>query len=251
MNKKKVVKTIISIFLVAVIIFSLYNLIVIIKDYINISNADEYLQSEFIISDDSDENVQNKDKSKNRGGLKINWSKLIKCNSDVIAWIYIPDTHINYPILQGDFNEEYLSRDIHKNYLKSGSIFADSSNKRPFVDFNTIIYGHNLMNSSMFSDLEKYSKLTFADAHPNVYIYTPDGKCSEYKVFSFYKVNAADDKVYNTDVDNKTEYVKSAKEHSNIESDIDESKISNIITLSTCTNIDYDERYVLHAVKTQ
>lgn len=253
MSKKRIVKIIISIFLVAVIVYCLFNILSIVKEYIDVSKADKYLRSEFIISEISDTNDKNTSDSNLNNGkksnrLKINWEKLMKTNSDVIGWIDIPDTNISYPILKGKSNEEYLNLDINKKYIKSGSIFVDSDNKKPFIDFNTIIYGHNLLNSSMFSDLEKYNKTKFADSHPIVYIYTPDGECLEYKVFSFHKANSMDAEIYITDVKDKAKYINTAKKENILKTDIDESKISRLITMSTCTNAYYEERYVLHAV---
>lgn len=239
MKKKKVIRCIISVCLVAVIVFSLYNLFIIGNEYAEISEADKAIQSEYVSNDSEDEDS---------GGFTVNWQELLKRNSDVIAWLYIPDTGISYPLLQGNTNDQYLRRDIDKKYSKAGCVFVDCNNYNPFIDFNTVIYGHNLANSSMFSNLKKYSNQSYADEHPIIYIYFPDDTCLEYKVFSFHKVNALSTDVYNTFVADEGAFINTMKAGSKIKTNADENDILSVITLSTCTNVDKEERYVLHAV---
>ncbi len=240
MGKKRVIISVIIIILAAIFAFSLYNILKILEEYKAVEKEDEYLQTEFIQGKE--------DKTEENYRIKINWKKLLKINSDVIAWIDIPNTNISYPILKGETNQEYLYLDIHRNYIRSGSIFVESIQKNPFVDFNTIIYGHNLKNGSMFSDLEKYNNAKFAKNHPIVYIYTPDGRCREYQVFSLQKTNTSDTDIYQVDVEDKEEYINISQRDSLIQTKIDETKITSMLTLSTCTNAFYEERYVLHAV---
>ena len=183
------------------------------------------------------------------GAFNIDWEKLKTLNPDVVAWIDIPGTKISYPVLQGKDNNEYLRRDIEHKYSRAGCIFIDSENEHPFEDYNTIIYGHNLQSSSiMFSNLKKFSKTSYAEAHPIVYIYLPDETCLEYKVFSFHKVKADNSEIYCTDVSNIASFLRAVQKHNQLNPDIDENGIKSVITLSTCTNADQNERYVLHAV---
>ena len=72
------------------------------------------------------------------------------------------------------------SSDIDHNELSAGSIFIASENEDPFNDFNTVIYGHNMKNGSMFNNIKSYTDQSFADEHPYVYIYLPDGTCLLY-----------------------------------------------------------------------
>lgn len=240
MSKKRIVIIGIIIVLIGVMAFSLYNILKILKEYRDVEKEDERLRTEFISTEKSDEEDEYR--------IKIKWKKLLEANPDVIAWVDIPDTHISYPILKGETNDEYLYLDINRNYLKSGSIFVESTQKNPFVDFNTIVYGHNLRNGSMFSDLEKYTNTKFAKKHPIVYIYTPDDNCLEYQVFSLQRTTSYNSDIYQIDIEDEEEYIDIAQRDSLIQTKIDETKISSILTLSTCTNAYYEERYVLHAV---
>lgn len=178
--------------------------------------------------------------------ISINWCELQKINKDIIAWIRIPDTNINYPIVQGTSNTEYLHQNIYKKYSKGGSIFVDSYIKNPFSNFNTIVYGHNLNNGSMFSYIKKYKNEEYAKEHNVIYIYFPDGRIQQYKVFAFGEVDADNYDIYNVSVDNLQEYYEVIKGYNTYDiNDYDSTK--PILTLSTCTNKNKNKRYVLHA----
>ena len=181
--------------------------------------------------------------------FNIDWKKLKEFNPDVVAWICIPDTNISYPVLQGKDNDEYLRHDINHKYSKAGCIFIESSNANPFEDYNTVIYGHNLQSSGMmFSDLKRFSKAAYAEKHPTIYIYLPDNTCLEYTVISFHKVDADNAEIYCTDVSDTASFLQAVNKNNRLNPDIDENKIESVITLSTCTNANQNERFVLHAV---
>ena len=82
--------------------------------------------------------------------FSVDWESLLNINSEIVAWIRIPNTNVNYPIVQSDNNNQYLRRNIYGNYSYGGCIFVDSAIESPFNTGNTIIYGHNLNNGSMF-----------------------------------------------------------------------------------------------------
>lgn len=183
-----------------------------------------------------------------QSSLNIDWNGLKSLNPDVIAWIDIPGTEISYPILQSRDNNEYLRLNIYRKPSKAGCIFTDSRNKTPFKDFSTVIHGHNLQNRSiMFSNLKKYRNKAFAEEHKAVYIYLPDGSCLEYTVFAFLKVNIHDTFVYSTDISDTFSFLNSVAENNLLNTDTDLSLISSVITLSTCTNKNPDERFVVLA----
>ncbi len=208
------------------------------------------VQSEYLKAENTYRNIQTDFTEDNNGTDEFNpdWKKIKALNPDIVAWINIPDTKISYPVLQGKDNNEYLRHDINHKYSKAGCIFIDSSNIKPFEDYNTIIYGHNLQSSGiMFSTLKKFSKAAYAEAHPTIYVCLPDGTCLEYEVFSFHKINADNVKIYCTDILDTGSFLQAVNENNRLNPDVDENRIKSVITLSTCTNADQNERFVLHA----
>ena len=106
--------------------------------------------------------------------ISVDFDLLIEKNSDVMAWVYCPDTPVNYPVVRGTDNDYYLNRLLDGTVNKSGSIFADCRNRVDFTDPHTIIYGHNMKDLSMFGSVNKYAKQAYYDQHPVWYINTPE-----------------------------------------------------------------------------
>lgn len=122
---------------------------------------------------------------KGNSALKVNIAKLKETNPDVIAWIYIEDTPVSYPIVRGSDNKYYLKHTYNKKSSAFGSIFADHRNSADFSDANTLIYGHNTKNGSMFGSLKKYKKEAYLKKHPNIYIICED-RTLKYRIFSVF-----------------------------------------------------------------
>ncbi len=182
-------------------------------------------------------------------------ASLRKINPDVIGWIEIPGTVINYPVVQTTDNDYYLDHSINGTYLKSGSIFVDYQNGSKWGDPNTIIYGHNMASGEMFAQLAKYKGGTFFRANPYIYVQTDEG-IYVYTIFSAYETN-----IYNpytrmkfSSENDFVEWAKTAlssslKKHYNKTFEFD--RYDKIITLSTCTNgFGEDGRLAVHAVLT-
>ena len=108
-------------------------------------------------------------------GPAIDFDELKKINDDCVAWIYIEDTDINYPIVQGSDNSYYLKHLIDGKWNSSGSIFMDSRVSADISDRHSIIYGHHMKNGTMFSGLTKYKEQEYFDAHPEGWLITPEG----------------------------------------------------------------------------
>lgn len=244
-NKKRTVGALTkasAIILLLIFSFGIFYLISAQREYLKAAKTAKTVQTEFT-DEDSDANDCSE-----QNELHIDWIGLKNLNPDVIAWIDIPGTEISCPILQSRDNSKYLRLNIYRKPSKTGSIFTDSRNKTPFADFNTIIHGHNLQNRSiMFSNLKKYRNKAFAEEHKAVYIYLPDGSCLEYTVFAFLKVNINNTFVYSTDISDKSSFLNSTSENNLLNTDTDLSLISSVITLSTCTNKNPDERFVVLA----
>jgi len=117
--------------------------------------------------------------------LTINWEELQSRNEDVVAWVYLPGTRVNHPILEGMDNYEYLHLDINREQSNAGSIFLEENNSSTFEDLNTIIYGHNMLDRTMFSDIDSMARGNIGvDEAPYVHIYLPNGTVNIYRIVS-------------------------------------------------------------------
>ena len=180
----------------------------------------------------------------------LDLSALRAVNSDVIGWIIIPDTMVSYPLVQGSDNQYYLNH-TWKNVQRSvGSIFMEYRNIAGFSDFNTIIYGHRMSDSSMFHTLLSYSRESFYQSHPVVYI-AGDGVCRRYRIFSSYEASV-DGMTYTLGFrgnEDRQEFINYCLTQSAIYTGVAPSADGQILTLSTCTNAgSTDSRWVVHAV---
>ncbi len=111
-------------------------------------------------------------------------------NPDIYSWIYIPDTNVNYPVAQSEEEDNfYLDHDVYKNYSFPGTIYTQSCNSLSYNDRVTVLYGHNMLNGSMFATLYNFSDKTFFDEHPYFYIYTADRKLT-YEVVSAFEYDS-------------------------------------------------------------
>ena len=159
----------------------------------------------------------------------INWDRLYEINKDIIGWIKIENTNINYPILKDNENLKYLKHS-YNGTNNNGSIFT--LNVDPFNDENTVIYGHNMRNGTMFSELSKYMNKNFFDEHSTILIYTRNQNYKE-TIFSCYSVgvNQEEKNIEALEFKDEIEYYKNISKYkiNNVEN------IKKIIKLSTCS----------------
>ena len=129
------------------------------------------------------------DESGQAAPIVVDFDKLCRENEDVTGWIYCEGTPIDYPVMHGDDNDYYLHHAYDGAYSVSGSIFTDSGNREGFVDSNTIIYGHNMNDGSMFACLTKWSDQKYYKKHPVIWLLTPE---RDYRIdlFSGYTTSA-------------------------------------------------------------
>ena len=178
----------------------------------------------------------------------IDFNALQAENPDICGWIYQKNTMINYPIVQGTDNEQYLHRDIYGKSSVSGSIFMDFRNRNDFNDFHTIIYGHHMNDGSMFKSLRGYTKKeNYYTDHKKFELITPEKKY-HLQVFSAY-ITPATSSAYTyqfRDDTEKMEFINNALKQSQIKTDdVHVSLDDKVITLSTCA-YDYEQaRYVV------
>lgn len=177
---------------------------------------------------------------------------LKETNEDVLGWLYIPDTNISYPLMESEDNQDYLRTAWNGTKNTAGSIFLECKNSRDFSDFNSLIYGHNMGNDTMFSELVAYGDEGFAKDHDSVYIVLPD-RILEYQVFSAYTAAVTSDtyRLYFEDEERKQESIQYYLEQAMWEREMEPTGEDRILTLSTCTGaglVDYNYRWVVQAV---
>ena len=118
--------------------------------------------------------VDDETESGGREWPAVDFASLQEINPDIVGWIYIERTEINYPVVQGNDNQYYLKHLFSGEWNGSGCIFLDSRNRADFSDRHSIIYGHHMKNGSMFSGLTEYKKQEFYDSHSVALLLTPD-----------------------------------------------------------------------------
>ena len=177
-----------------------------------------------------------------------NFSALQEINPDVIAWISIPGTRIDYPVVQGTDNSYYLTHLVTGEWNSSGSIFLDFQAAPDFSNPYSIIYGHNMLNGSMFSDLMDYKRQDFYDAHTKGVLETPGGSWEIY-FFSGFVADRDNDVWSTTLVENDfSSWVEQMTKQSCFQSNCIPLKVERILALSTCS-YEYDNaRFILLGV---
>ena len=179
--------------------------------------------------------------------IKVDFKELKKVNPDVTGWIYCPDTVINYPVLHGETNDDYLHHSYDKSYNVSGSIFVEETNRRDFVDVNNILYGHHMGDKSMFATLDRWQEQSYLDEHPYMWLLTPE---QDYRIalFSAYTISAYSD-TYQVFPDRSPafeQYLQNAEGLSAVKADVEVSPDSKYVLLSTCAYVFENARSVIH-----
>ena len=167
----------------------------------------------------------------------IDFDSLQEINPDVIGWLEMEavDT-INYPIVQGEDNDYYLHRTFQGTDNFAGSIFMDYMNKSNFGQRNTIIYGHNMKNGSMFGSLKDYRDQEVYNKSPYFWIYTPT-RIYKYEIFSCAEVDKFGQNYQITfqDKEDFQEFIYHAQDQSLYDTGVDVDYTDTVVTLSTCT----------------
>lgn len=160
---------------------------------------------------------------------------------DAVAWIMQEGTVINYPVVQGDDNDYYLRRLYDGTINGAGCLFVDYQNSPDFSDKNSIIYGHNMQDGSMFASLKNYSEQEYYDNHPTVLLIIPEHSF-RVEIFAAFTAAPAEHGTADspwitcwTEVVDYEAWLEKMLERSAIESDVIPDSSDNVLTLSTCT----------------
>ena len=176
----------------------------------------------------------------------IDFDALREINPDVIGWLYYEDTVIDYPVVQGENNEVYLSMLFDRTWGGCGTLFADCITEAPFKQFNTIVYGHHMKDGTMFACLKELRDPEYCKKHPKLELSTPEGRF-DLEIWAFLN-ETADSKIYTTNIEgeeNKQAYLDLTENLADYTTDVNVTTEDRLVMLSTCAYEFEDARYII------
>lgn len=175
---------------------------------------------------------------------EASFEELLALNPDVTGWLTIDGTHIDYPVVQGENDMEYINKDVYGNFALSGAIFLSSLNRRDFSDSYNLVYGHHMDHGAMFGDVIHLLEERYFQDHEKGMLYLPD-RVYEITLFACMETDAYDRKIYDVEHiaaegnDEITEYISQKALQKR------EAAGEKLIALSTCKQAESDERVIL------
>lgn len=232
-----------------IFIFAAGKLIEIYLEYKKGNHTYEELM-EYVQEPEADEHGKNDPDPEDESGftfLQVDFEEIKAQNPDVAAWIQIPALSVSYPVVQGKDNSYYLHHMFDGQENKNGSIFIDYHNQPDFTDSNTIIYGHNMKNGSMFGTLDQYQEKELFRQYPCFYIYLPDG-ILEYRIVSCYagKTGSVGYTYRFPKQEDFQDFLEKIISYAAYDTGTEVMDTDHIVTLSTCVNSDRNYRYLVH-----
>ena len=179
------------------------------------------------------------------------FEELQKINPDVCAWLTVDGTKIDYPVVQGETNLEYINQDIYGEFALSGSIFLDSRNDRKFIDSYSLLYGHHMDNGAMFGDVMNYKEKEYFESHKTGTLYLNE-QSEKIQWFACVETDAYDEVIYNPqdykkeNLEELMEYIKAHAVQYRLPEKKGKEGWNRIIGLSTCSNDQTNGRVILY-----
>ncbi len=235
MKKKKTLFIFAIVIILIAIAVNSFFIIRAMNNYNKGNNVYEDIKETAIISNDSSVNDK-----------RIDFDELKRINPDVVGWLTMNDTVIDYPVVKGNDNEYYLNHLYTGERNSLGTLFVDFRNYDLFTDRNTVIYGHSMLNGSMFFILEKYEKQSFYEEHKEFLFETPDKK---YKLLPFAgKIMDGKEAFVDFDFDSDDDfyyYIDYFIRNSTFRSDVEFTAQDKVVMMIKCSDDFEDARYVL------
>ena len=193
----------------------------------------------------ADQNTYSNIQSEARAGDDIDWDHLQEINSDIVGWIRIDGTNIDYPVVKSHDNDEYLHTLFDGSWGNAGTIFVDCNTADPFNQFNTVVYGHHMKDGSMFENLKNYKDADYALDHGEMELLTPS---QDYRLELAAFLNCpSDSKIYDNNISGsyREDYLKAIKKYAEYTTDVQLTENDKIVVLSTCAYEYEGARYVI------
>jgi len=180
----------------------------------------------------------------------VDFSALKKINEQIVGWIHVPNTVIDYPVVQAEDNVYYLDHSFERKKSRAGTIFMDYRNDAGALERNTILYGHHMKDGSMFKALVKYLQQDFFEANRFIRFDTADGE-QQWEVFSVYETDTRFDYIRTAFEDDEAyeRFLQQIRKKSKFDTDTKLTRSDVILTLSTCSYAYDDARLVVHLRK--
>lgn len=259
---KKVISLIIIILLIAIIVVSS---IYLYKELSERKIQNDKYENLIMLFESVSENDENEFRNENKseadnlsseekeGSKSYNFDSIKNINSDVVGWIQIDGTKVNYPIMQNNNDSNYyLYRNIYNGYSSIGSIFAPSICNLKTAD-NIILYGHHIKDGSMFGSLTKYKNYNYYKEHKYIKLMTDECSFSEYEIMAVIVTNVNDFKYYGfTKAENSNQYNDYIKQCQNIsifKTGVQANYRDKLVTLVTCEYSQNNGRMIIVAKK--
>lgn len=257
---KKIIRSILLLIFLFVFAFSAWQLWKIYSGYAEGKDSYNMLEQyvSFAESEDISSNIISQATSPSENGAvaieppdisawpQVDFTQLSEINPDIVGWIYIEGTNINYPVVQGSDNDYYLKHLFDGSYNSSGCIFLDYRCSADLSDQHSIFYGHHMSNKTMFGGLMAYKEQAFYDEHSVALLVTP----TAYYKIQFFSGYVSDNwsSSWNLDLDdtNRAAWLKEIMEKSCFNANYVPTTDDSIITLSTCTYEFSNAKFLLH-----
>ena len=179
------------------------------------------------------------------------FDELLAINEDVVGWVTLDNTNIDYPVLQGEDNLEYFNKDIFGNFSLGGSIYLDSRNDPNFEDDYSLLYGHFMERGRMFGDLELYREERFFENNQTGSLMTPE-EVYDLEIYATLVVGATDEEIFNPTMwnENLEDLMEFANENALYinEAAIEGNEKPKVLAFTTCTTEFTDARTVVLAI---
>jgi len=235
MKKKKTIIVLLILIVLSLLILTSVFLLINLNNYRKGTDTYESIREIAVSNTNNNDSVQS-----------IDFSVLKEINPDIVGWLQLENTVIDYPVVKGQDNEYYLNHLYTGEWNSLGTLFVDFRNYDLFTDKNTVIYGHSMLNGSMFFILERYKKQSFYDEHKEFIFETPVRK---YKLLPFAgKIIDAKEPFVRFDFDSDDDfydYISYFINNSTFRSDVDFTGKDKVVMMIKCSDDFEDARYVL------
>lgn len=178
---------------------------------------------------------------------RLSLQELLAINPDTRGWITLDGTHIDYPMVQGEDDMEYVNKDATGEFALSGAIFLSAENKPDYSDPYMLTYGHHVENGAMYGDVMEFLKEDYFEKNQSGHLFLPNGRSRKLEVFAVIECDAYDRMIYSVD-DKKGQImnlVNYLEEHSTHFRDIGMKESDQVMALSTCVSLETNGRAVV------